>query len=171
MGKRRSVANECIGRARHVGQGRRRNWALMTLARQPRFSLERPRWRVTGRVRRRKDAEEAEWGLVSSRLLPMEAVFRVNINSVANGNEVGVGGERADSAPRTGAPGDNSPSSPSAIPAPESPSLSVKVPSSPFRPAQLPSPASSFGRNCVQSQAPAIDRAPYERRTWDQLHA
>ena len=33
-----------------------------------------------------------------------------------------------------------------------------------------PSPGSSFGGNCRQSQAPIVDRTQYEELTWDQLH-
>ena len=60
-------------------------------------------------------------------------------------------GEKVDSAPRTGVPGDSR----------------SGFPSSPSLPFQLRKLASSFSRNCVQSQAPVTDRTLYVGITWD----
>ena len=117
-----------------------------------------------------KDVEEVEWGPTSRRSRPTEAVLGRNINSGTNGNETALEGEKVDSVPNTGIPGDNSRISPAAIPAPASNSLSVQVPSPPSPSVQLPEPASSFDRSCAQYQAPVINRASYEELTWDQLH-
>ena len=57
-----------------------------------------------------------------------------------------------------------------ATPAPNPPSLSVQVPSSPRPPLQHPALESSFGRNCEQPQAPVVDRTQYEKLTRGNLH-
>ena len=69
-------------------------------------------------------------------------------------------GEKADSAPHARSLGRNSPSSPATIPGLDSPPFSAQVLSLPSLASQLPEPASPFGRNCVQSQAPVITARP-----------
>ena len=78
--------------------------------------------------------------------------------------------ERGDTTSTTGTSGDGAHFPPEAIPAPASPSLSVRVPSYPRPPLQHPPMESSSGRNCEQSRSPAVDRARYEELTWEQPH-
>ena len=94
----------------------------------------------------------------------------MDINSGTRGSELEVEKEKVRPAPRTGIPGDYSPSSPAAIPVPTSPSLSIQVPSSRSPSVQPPEPASYFDRNCARPRAPVIDRTPHGGLTWDQLH-
>ena len=87
------------------------------------------------------------------------AQWEIN-TSGANGNGMEMGGEKLN----------GNRSSPAAVRVSESPSLSAQVLPSPSVSVQHPGPAPSLDRNCVQSQAPAIDRSPHEGPTWDQLH-
>ena len=114
--------------------------------------------------------EEVEWGPTSRQPKPMEAVPLRNNISVTDRNEVEAEREKVDPAPSPGVPGENSPSSPAAIPVPDSPLVSAQAPSSPSPSVQLPEPAPSFDRHCAQSQAPVINRAPNGGLTRDQPH-
>ena len=59
---------------------------------------------------------------------------------------------------------------PAAIPAPDSPTVSVDLPSSPRSPGRRPEWESSSDKECEPFRAPVAGRAQYDQLTWDQLH-
>ena len=86
------------------------------------------------------------------------------------GDVMDVDGVKGNLPSGTAAPKSEATFPPAAIPAPDSPTLSVQLPSSPRSPVRRPELASPLGRKCEPSQAPAVGRAQYDQMTWDQLH-
>ena len=81
-----------------------------------------------------------------------------------------VGEDDGIGAPSTWIPESGSRRRQGALPAPDSPSLSVRLPAPKGSVGRHPDPGSSFDRLCEPSQALEVNRTLYDEMTWDQLH-
>ena len=84
------------------------------------------------------------------------------------GGGMDAGGGEGNRTSGSSAPGSGDGYHPATIPAPNSPTLSEKLPPSPRSPVRHPEWKSSFDKESEPRQAPGVDWARYDQLAWDQ---